>query len=217
MSVKDNLAKVVERIENAKARGKKSADDVKLIAVTKMADESQIIEAKEFGIDAIGESRIQVAADKMHLFEDVEKHMIGHLQSNKVKKAVEMFDVIQSVDSMKLVRAIDKAAGEQNKIQKIMIQLNIAEEEQKFGIEFEEFEEFYKECLGFMNIKIIGIMCMAPYVPNEETREIFVKAREIADKYFLKEISMGMTNDFEIAIEEGSTMVRVGRAIFSQA
>lgn len=215
MTIKENLQNVIRRIDEAKARGNNSSESVKLISITKMADESQIKEAMSSGIVAVGESRIQIAADKMHLFDGVEKHMIGHLQSNKVKKAVEMFDVIQSVDTLKLARAIDKSAREQNKIQKVMIQVNISEEEQKFGISVDFIEEFYKECMGLMNIKVIGLMCMAPYVPNEETRPIFSKAKEIADKYHFKELSMGMTNDFEIAIEEGATMVRVGRAIFN--
>jgi len=217
----NNLSKVKERIKETAINSGRSPDDVKLIAVTKMANAEQMQEAVDSGVRAIGESRVQVALEKFFLIkgiDKVEKHMIGHLQSNKVKKCVEMFDVIQSVDSLKLVNEIDKRAKEIGKIQKIMLQVNAADEEQKHGFSADEIEDAYKNILRFVNVKAIGLMCMAPYVDDKEIiRNVFRKAKEIAGRLCLKEISMGMTNDYEIAVEEGSTMVRVGRAIFTQA
>ncbi len=213
MHVKDNIRRAkdsISRIKDLNGVGQ----EVKLIAVTKSATLDQAREAIEAGVDGVAESRVHFAEEKFPHLENVKKHMIGHLQRNKVKRAVELFDVIQSVDSLKLAKEIDKRSGEMGKVMEIMLQVNVSGEDQKFGFGEEEVEGAYREILALMNLKVIGIMVMAPFVSAEETREYFRKANEIKEKLKLRELSAGMSNDYEIAVEEGSTMVRLGRTLF---
>ncbi len=213
MDIAENVRSVKTRIMAAKKRSGLS-HDIKLVAVTKMVDLAATKAVIKAGVDTIAENRLDIAAEKLPHIKDAEKHFIGHLQSNKVKRVVEMFDVIQSIDSVRIAKKTDKAARDLGKIMNIMLQINVSGEEQKFGFAQEYIEDAYKEILTLSNIKIIGMMCMAPFVEPEQTRPIFRKAKEIADDLGFKELSMGMTNDFEVAVEEGSTMVRVGRALF---
>lgn len=215
VDISKNLLAVNEHILRAVSISGRKNGSVKLIAVTKSASLEQIQEAISLGVTIIAEGRVQVASEKFPFLNGVEKHMIGHLQTNKVKAAVELFDCIQSVDSLKLLKEIDNRARDAGKVMKVMLQLDVALEEQKFGIPVEEIAEVYKASFSFTNIKVIGIMAMAPFVEAEETRAYFKKAKEIQEMLKLPELSIGMSNDFEVAIEEGSTMVRVGRAIFS--
>lgn len=217
MTIAENLSKVHQNILLACKKSNRDPSTVKLVAVTKTANASETIEAINAGATAVGENRIHIAQEKFPHLPEVEKHMIGHLQTNKAKSAVELFDVIQSVDSLKLAKEIDKRAKDAGKVMKIMIQVNVSGEEQKFGIPADEAAGFYNKLTAFLNIKVIGIMTMAPFVEPEETRHFFKKTKELAEGLNLKEISMGMTNDYMIAIEEGSTMVRIGRAIFNPA
>jgi PLP dependent protein len=220
MTVIKNLIEVRNKIKAAAARSGRKREDIALVAVTKKAGVEQTNEALANGITAIAENRTEIAASKFpslfYACSGIEKHMIGHLQTNKVKAAVTLFDVIQSVDSLKLAKEIDKHALDAGKVMPIMIEINISGEEQKYGIAPEEIDPFYNYLLKLTNIKVIGLMAIAPYVPAEETRPYFKKMKQIFDRFNLKYLSMGMTNDFEVAIEEGANMVRIGGGIFGE-
>ncbi len=209
MGIAENIESIRKRIEGA-AKGR----NVVLMAVTKKASIRQIRESIGCGINVIGESRVDVAIDKFFRLPVVEKHMIGHLQCNKAKLAVQHFDVIQSVDSLKLAKEIDKRAKGLDKVMPVMIEVNVSGEDQKYGISPLETEHFYDKLLKLTNIKVTGLMAMAPYVAPKETRPYFIKMKRLNDVLKLPHLSMGMSNDFEVAVEEGSTMVRIGTAIF---
>ncbi|MBP7211796.1 YggS family pyridoxal phosphate-dependent enzyme [bacterium] len=217
-SVKENLLKIQENI---------APYTPKIIAVTKYFDESKLIEAYNAGLRDFGESRVLQAIDKINkLPEEIRKnstfHMIGHLQTNKVSKAVGFFDYIHSVDSLKLAEAISKTATEKNIVQKIFIQLNNAEEEQKYGLSRGFIEEVFRGIITMKNIEVVGVMNIAPMLVEEgQLKELFEDVVKVRDslqdkfKYPLKEISMGMSNDYEIAAQCGATMLRIGRRLFS--
>lgn len=191
--------------------------NVKLIAVTKTRAVEEIKEAIRAGITCIGENRVQEAEEKFPYLPKVEKHMIGNLQTNKVKLAVEIFDVIQSVDSLKLAKEIDKRCEAIGKVMPVLIEVNIGEEANKHGIRLENVKSFVKEISQFENIIIQGLMCVAPLVNPKEARPYFKKMKQLFDSINgLKWLSMGMSNDYKIAIEEGSNMVRIGTAIFGE-
>ncbi len=198
----------------------------KIVAVTKYFDESGIVEAYNAGIRDFGENRIQDAFEKIEkLPESIKEssrfHLIGHLQTNKVKKAVGVFDLIHSVDSVKLAEAISEEALKQSVVQKILLQVNNADEETKFGFKAVEMEEVFSQIVKHRGVKIEGLMTIAPLSEDEEyLRKLFQEIIQIKDKittkfgYNLKEVSMGMSNDYKIAAEEGSTIIRVGRRLF---
>lgn len=195
-----------------------------LIAVTKTVDTDTIEKLISLGIHTFGENRVRDAEPKINEIksrhDNIIWHMIGHLQSNKVKKAVQLFDVIQSVDSLKLAKLIDKEAGRINKMIDIMVEINISGELQKYGLNPEDVHDFFEKLilLNLENIRVIGLMAIAPFVEPEMTRPHSRKMKQmfdsLKDKYSLKVLSMGMTNDYAVAIEEGSNMVRVGTALF---
>ena len=195
-----------------------------LLAVTKSVDAEIIKQLASLGQKVFGENRVQDAEQKIlvlnEIYDGLRWHMIGHLQSNKVKKAVRLFDVIQSVDSLKLVSLIDKEAGKINKRIDVLIQINISEEDHKYGIEPSAVHMFFAnlEQMELRNIRIIGIMGMAPFCGHELVRPYFRKMKEIFDllksRYNLSVLSMGMSNDYVEAVEEGSNMVRVGTVLF---
>lgn len=212
MGVTENLLSVRARIQAASVQAGRSAEEITLVAVTKQADITQIREALNCGITAFGENRVLEAIERLKSLSPVEKHMLGHLQTNKVKAAVQFFDCIQSVDSLKLAKEIDKQALSLGKLMPVMIEVKF--EEQKQGIEPDEIEGFYNSLIKLTNIKVIGLMTMAPYVPAEQTRPYFQKMKKLNERLGLRHLSMGTSNDFEVAIEEGSTMVRIGSAIF---
>jgi PLP dependent protein len=217
MTISNNLQKIKEKIKN-KLESCSRTDDITIVAATKYANVKQITELLDCGIKVIGENKVKDAIEKFKLiqnFEQVEKHMIGHLQTNKVKKVVENFDCIQSVDSIKLAKEIDKHAKNSNKIMQIMIQLNISREPQKFGIKPGDAEDFFNQLLKLKNINVIGLMAIAPNVDKEKTRAYFKEVKKINEKLKLKHLSMGMSSDYTVAIEEGSTMIRVGSSLFS--
>lgn len=203
--IKENLAKL--RIPSS----------VKLIAVTKTRTVEEIKEAIMSGVTCIGENRIQEAEKKFPYLSNVEKHMIGNLQTNKVKLAVELFDMIQSVDSLKLAKEIDKRCEVVGKVMPVLVEVNIGDEPNKHGIKLEKVEIFIKEISQLKNIDVQGLMCVAPLITPEETRRYFKKMKKAFDSINgLKWLSMGMSNDYKIAIEEGSNMVRIGTAIFGE-
>ena len=223
-TIKNNLEIINKKIKKAALKVNRNPKEIKLVAVTKTATTEQIEEAINAGVKIIGENRVQDAKKKYQIFTaDVEWHLIGHLQTNKVKYAVEIFNCIQSIDSIKLAQEIDKRSLQFGKIMDVLVEVNVSGEETKYGIKSEEAEAFLKEISEFPRIRIRGLMTIAPIVENkEEVRPYFRKLRELSKKIKSKNIenikmdylSMGMTEDFEIAIEEGANMVRIGRGIF---
>ena len=220
--IADNLKSVTERIAKCCEKTGRLRGCVQLVAVTKEASVSQMEEALHAGAHDFGENRVQDALVKyMAIGDRVRWHLIGHLQTNKVKDAVKIFSLIHSVDSLKLAQVIDKEAAKFGKRQSILIQVNVSGEDSKFGISPEETINFLKEASSYPNISIEGFMTIAPEVDDPEAvRPYFRKLRELRDaidggQRVIRTLSMGMTNDFEVAIEEGSDMVRIGRAIFN--
>ena len=213
----DNLTKVRERIREAALRVGRDPRSIKLVAVTKQAEIDKVREVISAGVIDVGENRVKDALLKRELLDShiLNWHMIGHLQSKKARAAVGIFSVIHSVDTVKLACAIDKEAGNNGKVQDILIEVNVSGEKSKFGIAPGGLGGFLEEAGRLRNINILGVMTMAPFADDaEKARPYFRELKKLADAYNLKEISMGMTQDFEVAVEEGATMVRVGSAIF---
>lgn len=188
--------------------------DVRLIAVTKKRSVSEINSVIESGCKDIGESQIQEFLAKKEGLLPCKRYFIGHLQSNKVRGVVENFDVIESVDSLKLAKKIDEVARDLGKVQEVYLQINISEEESKYGLGYGDVLDFYSKLLKFVNIKVTGLMCIAPY--GEDPRPYFKKMRELFSKLPVKELSMGMSSDYRTAIEQGATEIRIGRGIFGE-
>lgn len=216
--IADNIKSVTERIARSCKKAGRRPEDVRLICVTKTASVKDIEEALRSGIiRSIGENRVQDAIFKHAIIGNrAEWHLIGHLQTNKAKDAVKIFSLIHSVDSLRLAKEIDGEASKIGKVQDILIQVNTSGEASKFGIEPAEAENLIKEVSLYHNINIKGLMTIAPEVSDPETvRPYFRALKELKDKInTLHILSMGMTGDFEVAVEEGSNMVRIGRAIF---
>lgn len=197
-----------------------------IIAVTKYFDEQQIIKYYEMGFRDFGENRVKDALDKINklpeeIIQNSKFHLIGHLQTNKAKLAVGKFDLIHSVDSLKLAKVISEEAERQGIVQKILLQINNAREEQKSGFLPEEIKDAFSEIMNMSSIKICGVMNMAPIDSSDkELHELFGNIKQINDvlqsefRVELKQISMGMSRDFRIALEEGATMIRLGRILF---
>lgn len=200
---------------------------VTLVAVTKGRTPGQIASAIELGCRDLGENRVDEAAEKIPEFADVEGlrwHMIGHLQRNKARRAAELFDMVQSVDSLRLAEALDRNCSALEKRMPILIEVNIGGEEQKHGVAPDEALALVKQVAQLPSLQLRGLMAMAPFIPAEQTRPYFKRMRALFDNIAadLKSpdftvLSMGMTSDYRIAVEEGSTMVRIGRAIFESS
>ena len=220
--VAQNLKMVSAEIENSKLKRKIAIDEpITLVAVTKNHGADLMREAIDWGINDIGENRIQEAAEKFSILNrEVKKHLIGHLQTNKVKQAVKLFDLIHSVDSEHLATAIDKAASSAEKIQDILIQVNLAKEDSKSGVYKENLKNLIEKVDELKNLRLRGLMMIAPnYSDVEKCRPLFAEMRKIFDEIKVNRqnfdfLSMGMTNDYRIAIEEGANVVRIGTAIF---
>lgn len=222
--IKDNLEEVESRICAACKRAGRDRSEVTLIAVSKTKPVSDLVQAYDYGCRHFGENKVQELCDKIEqLPEDIHWHMIGHLQRNKVKYLVGKVDCIHSVDSIRLARQIETESAKKDVITKILIEVNVAEEESKFGISLEEVEDIVKEISKYPHIRIEGLMTIAPYTDNpEENRQVFANLHKVyvdikhknIDNVNMNVLSMGMTGDYEVAIEEGSTMVRVGTGIF---
>lgn len=221
-----NIDIVRERIQEAAERAGKYPDDIYLVAVTKNVAPEAIKESIELGIHTIGESKVQEALRKKDLIQhSVCWHLVGNLQTNKVKKAVQLFDMIQSLDSTVLAEAINKQAQNSGKIQECLIEIKISEEETKHGIQPQDIEKFIREAEHWPHIRIKGLMTIAPYCEDKEkTRPFFKRMKELFDNVCLLNLSwvdisvlsMGMSDDFDIAIQEGATMVRIGTAIYGE-
>ena len=226
MSIQKNLDTITSQINKACAISGRSSDEVTLIAVTKTKPVEDMKEALDYGIKNVGENKVQEIRDKYPVFKDsFTWHMIGHLQRNKIKYIIDKVELIHSVDTKKLARAVNKEAEKHNKVMDILVQVNVAEEDSKFGLSVEESELFIRDISILDFIRIRGLMTVAPYVENPESnRAIFRKMKQIfvdinsknIDNVNMDILSMGMTNDFQVAIEEGSTMVRIGTAIFGE-
>lgn len=221
----ENLKTVEKNIQESIARRHNIiSEDVQLIAVTKNHDVEAMREAIDAGATVIGENRVQEAQKKYEILDrNVRWHLIGHLQTNKVKHAVKIFDMIESVDSIKLAEAINKEAEKINKVQDILVQVNLVKEDSKTGIYLEDLNGLLNEIDKLDNLKLKGLMFIAPIVDNlEDVRPMFHKMfelfKEVQAMPFktadIKYLSMGMTHDYQVAIEEGANIVRVGTAIF---
>jgi pyridoxal phosphate enzyme (YggS family) len=216
MTIEANIQEVEKRIARACEKAGRSRDEVTLVVVTKTIAPSQIEAAFHAGIRHFGENRIQEAAAKLPLLGNLNPHptwhMVGHLQTNKAKTALGLFDIIHSVDSVRLAEALSRRA---ERIIPILLEVNIASEESKFGFAEGELASAIKQVSHLPNLEIKGLMTIAPLVEDqEEVRPVFRRLRQLGDSLGLEQLSMGMTDDFEVAIEEGATMVRIGRAIF---
>ncbi len=226
MPIADNFKTIMNRVTAAAKRVGRDPGAIRLIVVTKTVDLERIREAVNAGALVLGENRVQEARDKIEQLGTIARwHLIGRLQSNKAKYAVKLFDMIHSVDSIELAREIDKQAARIGKIQDVLIEVSIAGEEAKAGAAIEGVRDLVKEAATLNNISIKGLMTIPPFLDDpEETRPYFRKLRELAasieresiPNVFMRELSMGMSGDFEVAVEEGATMVRVGSAIFGE-
>jgi pyridoxal phosphate enzyme (YggS family) len=224
--IKDNVEAVLREIYDAQKSVGRIPGGVTLIAVSRTCTKQKILEAFEAGIKNFGENRIQEAKGKIESIDaDIRWHFIGHLQSNKAKLAVQLFDVIHSVDSARLADILDKHCEARNKKGlDIFIQINIGEEKTKSGVKEEELIDVVKEVVQLNNLNLVGLMVIPPYSKDKEvTRKYYKKMRLLKDEVnsklgrdVIKELSMGMSDDYDVAVEEGATFVRVGTAIFGE-
>ncbi len=225
--MQDRLIAIKERIAVAAKQSGRDAADIKLVAVSKTMPAESLLRAVDSGLTLFGENYIQEAREKFNALyaHPVSWHFIGHLQSNKAKYAVKMFDLIHSVDSLKLAREIDKQAGKIDKVQDVLVQVNIAEEASKSGVPADEAPKLITEMGRFEHIAVKGLMTMPPYFnAPDKVRPYFAALRNLRDQIrtlaisgiSMAELSMGMTGDFEAAIQEGATLVRIGTAIFGE-
>ena len=222
----DKLNLVKKNIENACETAGRSPQEVTLIAVSKTKPVELLKEAYDAGARVFGENKVQEIMDKYdQMPSDVQWHMIGHLQRNKVKYIIDKVSMIHSVDSVRLAETIEKEAAKKEICMPVLIEVNVAEEESKFGLTAEEVLPFLEEISSYEHLQVKGLMTIAPFVENsEENRLVFRNLRnlsvDIAAKKFnnvtMNVLSMGMTGDYEVAIEEGATMVRVGTGIFGE-
>jgi PLP dependent protein len=226
MDLKKRLDNVKDRINKTALKCGRDPESIHLVAVSKTIPANRVREAIMAGVTTLGENYVQEARNKFNVLGTfpVSWHFIGHLQSNKAKYAVRLFDLIHSVDSLKLARELNQQAKKVNKIQEILIQINISKEPSKSGSDIENAANLIKDIVLFENLTVKGFMAMPPFFNNpEKARPYFTALRNLRDqiqKDFpgvdLNELSMGMTGDFEVAIEEGATFVRIGTAIFGE-
>ncbi|HAV10194.1 MAG TPA: YggS family pyridoxal phosphate-dependent enzyme [Dehalococcoidia bacterium] len=215
-SISDNIRDVQNRIAQALGRSHRTLDEITLVAVTKEHDAAAVREAFDCGLRHFGENRVQEAESKLPPLADIRSrctwHMIGHLQSNKAAKAMELFDIIHSIDSIKLATILNQHA---KKRIPILLEVNVSEEFTKSGLYLQQVSDIIEQIGHLTNLDLQGLMTIAPFEAEEkELRRIFRTLRELRNSLGLKHLSMGMTDDFEIAIEEGATMLRIGRALF---
>ncbi len=231
-AVKENLLNVMHRMEKAARKAGRDPKEVKLVAVSKTVEVARIKEAIEAGVTILGENYVQEAQKKIEEIEKLARteplgegglvswHFIGHLQSNKAKYAVRLFDTIHSVDSIPLAEELNRRAEQAGQVIKVMIEVNLSKEATKFGTDEEQLVNLARRIRDLKHLSLEGLMTMPPYFDDPEmSRPYYVALRDLKEKMTregipLKELSMGMSNDFEIAIEEGATFVRVGTAIF---
>lgn len=222
--VKDNLKEVNKKIAAACKKSGRDPQDVTLVCVTKGVDPYRMSEVFIHGIKDIGENRVQEALKKkVEVLPGAKWHMVGHLQTNKVKDAIQAFDLIHSVDSLELAQKIDKEAAKINKSVNVLVQVNISGEEQKYGIRPDTVSAFLRDVSVLSNVKILGLMTITPLSDDpEQVRPYLRTLREISEtiknenipNIEMRYLSMGMSQDYEVAIQEGANMLRIGTAIF---
>ncbi|MFC1708578.1 YggS family pyridoxal phosphate-dependent enzyme [Candidatus Omnitrophota bacterium] len=235
MSIANNIEVIRDKISASADRAKRDPAEIIVVCVTKIRIIDEIYQVLDSGIEHIGESKIQEAQTKYAALKDYARdtdiplslHMIGHLQTNKASKALDIFDIIQSVDSLRLAKKIDELARERDIAADILVEVNTSEEEPKFGVSSELTTNFLREISVFDNIRVRGLMTMAPLLYDQENarvyfrklRELRDEINEIKDPLFKEKVnmdflSMGMSQDYEVAVEEGANMLRIGTAIF---
>lgn len=222
----ENLQDVEKKIQEACNKANRLREDVILIAVSKTKPVSMLKEVYDLGVRNFGENKVQELSEKYpQLPTDIEWHQIGHLQTNKVKQVIDKATLIHSVDSVRLAEVIEKEAAKRDIIANILIEVNIAEEESKFGLKTEEVIPAIEKIATFPHVRVKGLMTIAPFVENpEENRNVFAALHKLSvdikrkniDNISVDILSMGMTNDYQVAIEEGATMIRVGTGIFGK-
>lgn len=213
------------RVAEAAGRAGRDADEVRLLAVTKKVPPETIAEAADCGLDVFGENRVQEARQKIPLCPGhLEWHMIGHLQRNKVRDAVQCFSMIHSVDSLRLLEALNRVCGEAGKDMPLCIEVNVSGESSKYGLAPDGVPPLLARCREFPQVSIVGLMTMPPFTEDPaDARPYFRKLRELRDTWQetcdidLPELSMGMSRDFEVAVEEGATWIRLGTVLFGPA
>ena len=223
-SILDNLERVREQMAQAAAKAGRDVKDVELVAIAKTHPAEKVREAVEAGQTLFGESRVQEARAKItELSSNIRWHFVGHLQKNKVRQALPLFEMIHSVDSLALAQDINRIAEEEGLYPRVLLEVNVAGEGSKFGFAPDDLREQMEVLLALPRLSIEGLMCIPPLaVESEDSRKFFVQVRELRDsleKEFnmkLPQLSMGMTQDFPIGIQEGATLVRVGTAIFGE-
>ncbi|KPL04210.1 MAG: hypothetical protein AMJ90_01670 [candidate division Zixibacteria bacterium SM23_73_2] len=224
--IEENIKVLREKVAEKAVKTGRNPEEIKIVAVSKTFGVEEIKEALRCGIKIIGENKVQEAERKFFQIEDsFQKHLVGHLQTNKVKKALGIFDMIQSLDSTKLAGEISKRAKESGKVMDVLVEVNTSKEETKFGLSPKEVFDFLKQVSVLEGLKVKGLMTIGLFTPDaEKTRPCFKILKEIFERIKQENIpnlemeylSMGMTSDFEVAIEEGSNMVRVGTFIFGE-
>jgi hypothetical protein len=219
--IRENLLRVKERIEKAARKAGRDPDTIKLVAVSKTVEVARIKEAIEAGVSILGENYVQEAQKKIEVIgRPISWHFIGHLQSNKAKYAIRLFDMIHSLDSLSLAEELNRRAEQAGRVINVMIEVNLAKEATKFGADEEMVLNLAKRIQHLKHLSLEGLMTMPPYFDSPEmSRPYYIALRELREKMNregipTRELSMGMSNDFEVAIEEGATYVRVGTAIF---
>lgn len=222
--LRENLLEVEERIQEACRRAGRNRSEVTLVAVSKTKPVEMLREAYDLGVRVFGENKVQEIREKYEMLpRDIQWHMIGHLQTNKVKYIVDKVCLIHSVDSLRLAEVIEKEAEKHNRTVDILLEVNVAEEESKFGLKTSEVLPLAEKVVQLPHIRLRGLMTIAPFVENpEKNRAIFANLHDLyvdikeknIDNGTVSILSMGMTNDYEVAIEEGATMVRIGTGIF---
>ena len=223
-SIAESLERVREQIAQAAAKSGRTAEDVDLVAISKTHEASRVREAIEAGQSLFGESRVQEARVKIpELPSSARWHFVGHLQKNKIRHALPLFELIHSVDSLGLAEDINRIAEEEGMHPRVLIEVNVAGEGSKFGFQPEKLYSEMEPLLALPRLSILGLMCIPPIADEAETsRKYFVQLREFRDRLQtefhvdLAQLSMGMTQDFTVAVEEGATLVRVGTAIFGE-
>ena len=223
-SIAENLERVRERIAQAASKSGRSTDDVELVAISKTHEAAKVREAIEAGQNLFGESRVQEARIKIpDLPSNLHWHFVGHLQKNKIRHALPLFEMIHSIDALALAQDINRIAEEEGLHQRVLIEVNMAGEGSKFGFQPEKLRAEMESLLALPRLSILGLMVIPPIAEEAETsRKYFVELRKLRDRLQtefhvdLGQLSMGMTNDFPIAVEEGATLVRVGTAIFGE-
>jgi len=220
-ALEGNYKAVRDRIKEAANRSGRDPREVKIIAVSKNVSPESILAAKKLGLNDFGENRLQEALPKITaLPADIKWHFVGHLQTNKVRDVLDRFSMVHSLDRMSLAQALEKESRKKDTVMPVLVQINASGEASKYGLAPEELEDFLEEVKDFSGIKVRGLMTMAPLVDNpEETRPVFARLRNLKEQINIPSLkldylSMGMTNDYQIAVEEGANLVRIGTAIF---